>query len=431
MSKQPFEGLNVVEFGQFLAVPIAAQLLADGGAQVIKVEPLTGDPMRWVSALGAGESRHFIRCNQSKRCLPLALSEASAKPIIEALLKKADVVLMNLRPGLADKLGMAPDQLLERFPRLIIGSVSGYGNIGPESGDVGQDIVLQARSGLMAANGRTIDGRPAACDTNSVDAMGAMTLAFGVSTALLRRERTGKGGVIETSLLQAAISLASTSTSTQLTRLDDCDAVEHAKLLDQLATKRAEGASYPEQLASIQPAELSLLSKMVKVYYTTFATQDSFIAVACGSPSLRKKYGDALGFVDEGLDPNFAGDLHANYTKLASQVEQLIASQSSEHWVTLLRKTGIPVAKVLLPIELFEDEHVNTNKFFRKFTHPLVGRVTVVGPPLSLDGDGFQLGQKTNPFGTESEEILSELGFSKKEIDILMAEGISHKGVQA
>jgi crotonobetainyl-CoA:carnitine CoA-transferase CaiB-like acyl-CoA transferase len=427
MSQQPFEGLNVVEFGQFVAVPVASQLLADGGAKVIKVEPLSGDPMRSVSSMGkaAGESRHFICRNNGKHCLPLALSDALAKPVIEALLERADVVLMNLRPGLAEKLGIDPEHLLERYPRLVVGSVSGYGSTGPESGNVGQDVVLQARSGLMASNGRMIDGRPAACDTVTVDTMGAMTLAFGVSSALLRRERTGKGGVIETSLLLAAMTVA----STDLARSSTGDAIEHQKKLELLAAKRAEGASYAEQLQVVQPAELVVLKEMMNVYYTTFATQDSFIAVACGSTSLQKTFCETLGVLDGRHTPNFAEDLLTHYKKLSSQVQQIIASQTSEHWVALLREAGVPVSKVFLPIELFGDEHINANNYFHSFEHPQVGPMTVVGSPLRLDKEeGFHPGQPTRLFGSESEAILSQLGFSKKEIDDLMAAGISHKG---
>ncbi|HEY6642460.1 MAG TPA: CoA transferase [Povalibacter sp.] len=424
MSQQPFKGLNVVEFGQFVAVPVAAQLLADGGAEVVKVEPLSGDPMRSAGTVGGGESRHFICRNNGKHCLPLDLGNAAAKPVIEALIKKADVVLMNFRPGLAEKMGIAPGQLLERYPRLIIGSVSGYGNAGPEASNVGQDVVVQARSGLMAANGRIIDGRPAACETASVDTMAGVTLAFGILSALLRRERTGAGGIIETSLLQAAMSMS----STQLAKADR-DAVEHAKMLEQLAAKRASGASYAEQLASVQPAELALLTRMMNVYYTTFATQDSFIAIACGSRSLQTKFGEVLGIVDVGLTRDFAGDRLTYYSNLASQVEQLIARQSSDHWVTLLRKSGIPVSKVYLPIELSDDEQINANKMFHRFEHPLVGAMTIVGPPLSLDDDGFRAGQPTNPLGSESEKILLQLGLSEQEINGLMAAGISHKGL--
>src|SRR6185369_10716084 len=117
-----------------------------------------------------------------------------------------------------------------RFPRLIIGSISGFGNCGPEAGDAGLDLVVQARSGLMAANGRVIDGRPAAIDSNStVDSMAGMTLAFGIASALLRRERTGTGGVVTTSLLQAAMNMSSSG----LCRAVDRDQEEHARLLQQ------------------------------------------------------------------------------------------------------------------------------------------------------------------------------------------------------
>jgi crotonobetainyl-CoA:carnitine CoA-transferase CaiB-like acyl-CoA transferase len=426
MSKQPFEGIRVVEFGQFVAVPVAAHLLADGGAEVIKVEALSGDPIRFVRAQGPGDSKHFISRNNGKQCLPLDLSNALAKPVIDALLGKADVVLMNLRPGLAEKLGIAPEQLIKRFPRLIIGSLSGFGTGGPEAGNAGLDLVVQARSGLMVANGRVIDGRPVSIDVAaSVDTMGAMTLAFGVSAALLRREQTGEGGVITTSLLQAAMHMS----GSVFCRAVERDGAEHAKLLEQLAAKRAEGAPWEEQLEAVNPVERKEQLQLSKIYYTTYATQDAFVAIACGSNPLRARFCDALGIVDEGLNPDFAGDYEMHYKTLADQVEQLMASQPSEYWVSVLRKAGVPVSKVFMPIELFDDEQIRANKMMHNFTHYSHGEITMLSPPLGLDEDGFRPGQPRGPFGSDSESILLELGFSEREIDDLMAAGISHKGI--
>jgi crotonobetainyl-CoA:carnitine CoA-transferase CaiB-like acyl-CoA transferase len=426
MSQQPFAGMKVVEFGQFVAVPVAAQLFAYGGAEVIKVEALSGDPIRFIRSQGPGDTKYFICCNKGKRFLPLELKNAEAKPVIDALLERADVVLLNLRPGLAEKIGIAPEQLTKRFPRLIIGSVSGFGTAGPEAGDAGLDLVVQARSGLMAANGRVIDGRPAAIDSNStVDSMAGMTLAFGVSAALLRRERTGLGGVVTTSLLQAAMNMSSSG----LCRAVDRDAQEHAKLLEQLAARRAEGASYEAQLEAVQPVERKLQKQMSNIYYTTYATRDSFVAIACGSNPLRSRLCEALGIVDEALKPNFAGDFEAHYAKLTPRFNERFASQTSEYWVTVLRKAGVPVSKVFMPIELFEDEQLAANKMLHTFEHYAHGPVAVLSPPLSLDEDGFRPGDPTRPFGADSEPILAQLGFSQKQIDDLVASGISHKGL--
>ena len=421
MSEQPFAGLRVIEFGQFVAVPVAAQLLADGGAEVVKVEPLTGDPIRSINPIAPQESRYFVARNNGKHSLPLALSDPQAKPIIAALIESADVVLMNLRPGLAASLGIDAEQLLAQYPRLVVGNVSGFGEHGPEAQDAGMDLVVQARSGLMAANGRIVDGRPAAGDPVSADYMCATTLAFGVSAALLRRERTGKGGLINTSLLQAGLAL----TATQLVRSEDQDAERHATQLQELEQLRAGGASYAEQLAHMQPAQRA---HIFAVYYRTFATADSHIAVACGSHGLRVKFARALGFADPGLDPDFAGDRKLHYANLVKQVERLMVQHNSAHWLTQLRAAGVPVSIVKMSQELYADEQVNQNGFLHRLAHPEAGTMTVVAPPLSLDETGFSPGEPTARFGSETVTILGELGFTPQTVEEFVRQGITHTG---
>ena len=422
MTEQPFKDIRVVEFGQFVAVPVASQLLAEGGAHVIKVEALTGDPIRLINPLSPGESRYFISRNCGKHSLPLALSDAAAIPVVKALVASADVVLMNLRPGLAAKLGLEPQHLAERHPRLIIGSVSAFGNEGPEALEAGMDLVVQARSGLMAANGRISDGRPAAGDPVSADCMCAMTLAFGVSAALLRRERTGNGGIVDTSLMQAAMTLA----NNQLVRSEEKDAPEHAALLRRLKVAQTEGASFADQLELLRNARRA---HMLLIYYRTYATRDSFIAVACGSHALRVKFAAALGITDAGLEPGFDGDLDAHYEALGRQVENLLAGSPSEHWLHVLRSAGVPVSAVRFPIELFDDPQVNINNMLTTVEHPQAGAITMVAPPVSLDGDGFRPGAPTAAFGSESDAILLELGFSPSEVEDLMSANISHRGL--
>lgn len=167
-SEQPFAGLEVVEFGQFIAVPFCAQLLAEGGARVIKVESLAGDPTQLLP-LAPGETRHFISRNRGKHSLPLGLRHPAAPRIVEALLARADVVLTNFRPGLAAELGLDDETLGPRYPRLIVGNVTAFGREGPDAMLAGMDLVIQARSGLMASNGRLRDGRPIAGDPPVAD----------------------------------------------------------------------------------------------------------------------------------------------------------------------------------------------------------------------------------------------------------------------
>src|SRR5207253_2545686 len=186
---QPFAGVTVLEFGHFIAVPWAGQTLADGGAHVIKIEPQEGEPSRHIAPLGGGESRHFLIRNRGKHTLPLDLRHPDARAILDALLARADVVLANMRPGLAAELGLEYEQLAPRYPRLVVGTVTAFGPHGPDAARAGMDHVVQARSGLMVTGGRTKDGLPTSGESPIADYMAAALLAFGVTSALYRRVR--------------------------------------------------------------------------------------------------------------------------------------------------------------------------------------------------------------------------------------------------
>src|SRR5437868_2884916 len=159
---RPFAGLEVVEFGQFIAVPFCAQLLAEGGAHVIKVGSLEGDPVRNLAPLAPGETRHFISRNRGKHTLPLDLRHPGARPVIDRLVARADVVLTNFRPGLAEEIGLDYASLAPRHPRVVVGNVSAFGRRGPDAKLAGMDMVVQARSGPRCAQraGRTRSRRP-------------------------------------------------------------------------------------------------------------------------------------------------------------------------------------------------------------------------------------------------------------------------------
>ena len=166
MSEQPFAGVTVLELGQFVAVPWAGQVLADGGAHVIKIEPPEGEPSRHIAPLVPHESRHFVIRNRGKHSLPLDLKHPDARQILDALLARADVVLVNMRPGLAAELGVEYEQLAGRHPRIIVGSVTAFGPRGPDAALAGMDMVVQARSGLMVTGGKmNADGLPQATES--------------------------------------------------------------------------------------------------------------------------------------------------------------------------------------------------------------------------------------------------------------------------
>ncbi len=417
---RPFADVRVVEFGQFVSVPFCGQMLAEGGATVIKVEALTGDPTRLLRQIAPLETRIFLSRNRGKRSLPLALRERAAKPVIDRLLGWADVALMNFRPGLDRELGLDPDTLRRRFPRLVTGSVTAFGKQGPEANLAGMDIVVQARTGLMAANGRVVDGRPAPGDPVSADYMCAMSLAFGIASALLRRERTGVGGAVDVSLMQAAMTLA----NNQLVRSEREDAAVHEEVLARLERQRRDGAGFVEQGRGMSSARAMPL---LKVYFRTYDTADVPVAVACGSRALRVRFLEVVGAVDEELDAPGNEHSHGYYDRLRAEIEDTMRAEPGAHWISRLRAAGVPVSAVKFPVELFDDEHVRANGMLYTFPHPEAGDVTAPAPPVRLDGDGFRPREPTAAFASETRDLLAELGFSAAETEALIEDGVTRE----
>ena len=263
MSEQPFAGVTVLELGQFVAVPWAGQVLADGGAHVVKVEPPEGEPSRHIAPLAPHESRHFVIRNRGKHALPLDFKHRDAREILDALLARADVVLVNMRPGLAAELGVEYEQLRARYPRVIVGSVTAFGPRGPDAALAGMDMVVQARSGLMVTGGKISEaGLPTTGESPIADYMAAALLAFGVASALFRRERTGRGGRVDTSLLQSALALQ----NNLMIRVENVDGPRHADFRAWLGEARRGGVPFAEQVERM-PRNRPVA--MAAVYYRT------------------------------------------------------------------------------------------------------------------------------------------------------------------
>ena len=414
-AERPFDGVTVLEFGHFIAVPWAGHVLADGGAHVIKIEPLEGEPSRHIAPLGGGVSRHFLIRNRGKHALPLDLRHADAREILNALLARADVVLTNMRPGLAAELGLEHEQLAPRFPRIIVGSVTAFGTKGPDAALAGMDYVVQARSGLMVTEGRMKNGLPATGDSPIADYMAATLLAFGVASALYRRERTGRGGRVDTSLLMAALALQ----NNLMIRVEKLDGPRHEEFRGWLAQARGGGVPFAEQVEQM-PRNRVVSSQAL--YTRTYATKDAALAIACGSTSLRRKFITAVGHEDPALDGKVT-DVDAHYAALKRAVDATIASRTTREWQELLEARGVPASGVALPVEILDDPQPAANEMFHTFDHPAVGPVTTLGPPVQIDDAGFVPGPPTAPFGSEVRTILQWAGFAERDVERLLAGG--------
>ena len=415
MSEQPFAGVTVLEFGHFIAVPWAGQVLADGGAHVIKIEPLEGEPSRHIAPLGGGESRHFLIRNRGKHSLPLDLRHRDARLILDALLARADVVLANMRPGLAAEIGLEHEQLAARYPKIIVGTVTAFGAQGADAARAGMDHVVQARSGLMVTGGKVQDGLPTSGESPIADYMAASLLAFGVASALYRRERTGQGGRVDTSLLLAALALQ----NNLMVRVDGLDGARHTAFADWLGQARRGGVPFAEQVEQM-PRNRVVASRAI--YVRTYATKDAALAVACGSPSLRRKFIAAVGHKDPALTAKVPDEV-AHYAALRQAVEATLASRTTAEWQALLDAAGIPASGVALPIEILDDPQPAANGMFHRFDHAALGPVTVLGPPVRVDADGFVAGAVTPSFGSEARAILAWAGFGEADVQRLLDGG--------
>jgi crotonobetainyl-CoA:carnitine CoA-transferase CaiB-like acyl-CoA transferase len=373
--------------------------------------------VRQLAPLAPGETRHFISRNRGKHSLPLDLKHRDARRVIDALLTRADVALFNFRPGLTEELGLDYASLAPRFPRLVVGSVSGFGTRGPDAMLAGMDLVLQARSGLMASNGRVANGVPTPGESPIADYVCALSLAFGIASALLRRTVTGRGGQVEAALFMAALLAQNNS----MVRVASEDVPRNDAVLAELAALRARGASFEDQ-AEVVPHTRT--PGMVAIYYRTYQTKDAAIGIACVSPGIQRTFMKAVGLEDAAHTRRMDREEQArHYAEFRVRMEAVMASRTAAEWKVIFDEVGVPNAQVRFNVEMFEDEQARANGFFHDLPHPTVGPVRVLAPPIRIDGGGFRPGVPTATFASETRAILRDLGFSDRAVDDLVKAG--------
>ncbi|MHA6616344.1 CaiB/BaiF CoA transferase family protein [Pseudonocardia sp. DLS-67] len=398
----PFHGITVVEFGQFVVVPFCAQLLADGGARVIKVEPPAGDAYRSGPApLAPGETRQFLVKNRGKQSIAIDLGHPRAQPVVHRLVELADVVLVNLSPAAVRRRGLDYESVAARNPRLVYGAVSAYGHVGPEAGLPGMDVVVQARSGLMSSLAAEVDGLPHHSEVQAADYSTAMLLFGGIAAALYARERTGRGQKVETSLLGGALALQNNS----LAHVHEADDWRREFVEDRLPQLRAAGAG----LAEIERVRRALRpdAPIHTAHYRTFRTADGAIAVGAGSPSARARLAEVTGLDEDALQT----DPDASRAGLAA----LLVTRTSAEWIADLRAREVPVAEVRHVDEMLFDPHLEAEGLVADHDHESVGRYRGLGAPLRMSGTPFAAGAASPPFARHTNALLTELGFDDAE----------------
>jgi len=395
LSNPPLEGFRVVEFGQLLAAPNAAMILADLGADVVKVEPPSGDPGRELQSAafaGTSTSPSFVAFNRGKRSIALDLKDPTGRQIALRLIQRADVVIESLRPGAMERLGLGVAAAQDLNPRVVYASVSGFGFVGPERERRGVDLVIQAESGIMSITGEP-DGRPLKVGFTVVDVAAGNVLAQAILAALLRRERTGRGDVVQVSLLEVAMHL------------------QAQPLTEYLATgsvPRRNGNSAP----MTAPADMA-------------RTSDGHIVISAYLDDHWRILCHELGRQELIDDPRFASKVARveNRAQLLATLEETLSARTSADWLALLQRSGLVVGAVKSYADVEYSPQVRANGSIIELDTDDGSLLRTVRLPFRFADWQPSSWSPPPELGQHGLEVLDELGFAPEEIELALSAG--------
>jgi crotonobetainyl-CoA:carnitine CoA-transferase CaiB-like acyl-CoA transferase len=394
---RPFEGVKILDFTQVLAGPYASYQLALLGADVIKVERREGEDMRrtplsreWAER---GLAPAFQAINGNKRSLTLDLQKPDAIAIVKKLAAQVDVVMENFRPGVMDKLGIGYEALSAINPKLIYCAVSGFGQTGPDRLRPGYDGKMQALSGIMAITGHPETG-PTRAGFAVCDVLSGSTAAFGVSSALYQRDRTGKGQFVDVSMLEATM----------------------AFLSGQIADWSVAG--HRQQLSGNQAVSRKTTANL-------FRAGDGYILLAVNNEKQYRALMSALGREDTLSDPRFADWFARNENEpaLRAIIEQALAAKPAREWETILEDAGAPCASIWKIEEVIDHPQIKARGAIQELDTPY-GRLRFAGSGFKLAHGGGRLDRMAPELGADTDAVLGELGFDADAIAALRAREI-------
>jgi crotonobetainyl-CoA:carnitine CoA-transferase CaiB-like acyl-CoA transferase len=349
----PLDGLVVLDLTTHLSGPFCGMQLGDLGAEVIKIESPQGDSMRGTPPFLSGESAPFMLWNRNKRGMQLDLKKAEDLEVFWDLVDGADVVLENFRPGVIDRLGIGWKALHRRNPRLILGSISGFGQTGPYAGRGGFDLIVQAMSGLMSVTGPK-DGPPYRIPLAISDVGAGLYLTIGVLAALSERNKSGEGQWVETSLMEATVSLG----------------------VYEAASYFATGKR-PEKLGQAHRGSSP---------YQVFQTADGWMTIGGAQQNFFRRVCALIGKPELADDPRFKAnaDRVRNNDQLVAILQAEIGKQPTAHWMAALEAEGIPAGPVLHHDEVFTDPQILARGMVAEVEHAKAGRQKTLGVPIKM-----------------------------------------------
>lgn len=408
-SRGILDDITVVDLTTFVTGGFATLMLANQGAEVIKIErPEVGDDSRHSgppfvdisdyegegrAASEHGESPYFWTVNYDKKSVELNLKSEEGYEICRELIDEADVVVENFRPGTAERLGLGYDELSEDHPELVYCSISAFGDSGPWSDRPGYDLLIQGMSGMMSVTGPE-DGDPVKVGLPQTDLITAMWSAFGIVNALYRRERTGEGERVELGMLDAAL-----------------------PWLTKQAAKAFVGDE-PTRMGTKDP---------VLAPYQSYPTADGYLNVACGNQKLWEQFCAEIGREELASDPRFESnaDRVENMDALEEELAETLTERSTDEWVERLADgADLPVGPVYSVDEALDNEQVNARGAVDSLSHPAAGEIPILEHPLNYAESESGFDEAPPLLGEDTEAVVEALGYSEAEIEELRRKGV-------
>ena len=419
------DGIRILEFTEIIAGPFGGMLLADMGADVIKIEPPWGDPWRHTFPIEPGESKTFMSLNRGKRSLPLDLTKQEGREVVYRLVPDTDVVIINYRPDVPYNLGIDYETLSSINPRLVYCENTAYGREGPHRQRPGYDIIAQAMTGLMASEDKISDGVPQQVSSTPVaDISTGIATAWSVCAALYQRERSGKGQKIETNLLASALA----AQSTRFMEVERVDTEPRAEFYESLEVMKEAGVPYADIHAFYREHFDSRRGRSFSIYYRTYQAADGSLAVGCLSDPLRKRLIDLVGLHDVRFEPDHdphSEETHLFYEKLSKQMEGIFKQKSVAEWLSILDAAGVPAGPVRFVEELVDDEQVISNGLVVELEHSVVGKVKMVGPMVKMSETPLEPKLASPELGEHTDEVMASYGYTTEQIGRLRELGVT------
>jgi len=389
-------GLKILDLTRVLAGPFCTMMLADMGATVIKIEEAgKGDDTRQMGPFQNGESAYYMNLNRNKLGVTLNLKDPKAKEMFKEMVKQADVVVENYRPGTMEKLGLGYDVLKEVNPAIVYGAVSGFGHYGPYKNRAGYDIIAQAMSGLMSTSGWP-GGEPTRTGTAMGDVLAGLSVAIGILGALRSRDTTGKGQKVDVALVDSAVA--------SLEIINMIYLIE--KRLPQRIGNRYE-STYP---------------------YDSFSAADGGMVIGAANDKLWKKLCEVMGQPELCQQPEYLKikDRVQNHASLKVIIEKWTSGKSVKEIVDLLLAAGVPSAPIYDIEQVTHDEHIaGAREMFVEIEHPKAGKLTITGSHIKLSGTPTGVRTPSPLLGQHNAEVYGEmLGLGAEELAQLQAKKI-------